>query len=1424
MISQKILAVKIKAKGVVEYLRRPQVRQYEHNATVIWAWFEEVEAGESITAKMHYELPNGETLTPEQLFVSFTTTEDLVNDIPNTEHYGEVVIPVGTKVYAYEIPQGMTTIDGDLKYNIVAYLASGDIIVSQQDKIRVWKSTAPTGTFVPDEIDATLEAALAAKTDLSDFNELRAGTLHFTYAQFQDLVNAGVFYRLYNSNGWWYAETPNGNTLTIGGEQHIEETKNTSGATILDGMPVMYIGAQGDFMQVAPASATGSPFNVKDYPQSFLGVATENIADNSFGRVSTFGQVRGLVLWGKGAENWVNGTVLYFDPTDNYYTSTRPTAPNPQIIVGIVYKRSSTSSAANGILFVRPSIGYRLRDLHDVQVNGEANGNILEYYATGGYWRGTGRLTAVEELANDLQTAVDDLNSDKANIVDAVMNEATNKVNSVEVYRDGNIQIGSESGLSLYGDSVSVNATSNVGINADVDISVNASGTLHLIGNEVYINFEVPETQSNKGAANGYAPLGADSKVPSAYIPNSFDDVLEFATYAALTAYATPTTSKLYVVIADETSGGNHSTYRYSGSIYVRVSDEMSASEIKVLYESNADTNAYSDVEKGKVATAHAHSQVANGTNPHATTFANIVGKPTTIAGFGITDAYDKDYIDNLTDYNGWQQTLLTLTPLANTDTISRLDLVSKDRVMFVCKNTNTGEIDTDELVGDLIVDGTKFVFFDNANVNFTVTNTVCTFNDSVGDYELYIYAFEVAPQEAVNIGYDNSTSGLVATEVQSAIDELDDRLDTAEDDIDTLESDVEDLKSQDVLIEKRLDSVEELTRKQSSDVASASDTEIISLGKDVAETPLRVQLDGLLLDAPQLVTNGDFSNGTTGWNTILSATAFSVTNDIATFTGTIQNSAIRSSEVNFLPNNKYYYGARIDNQNRANIRVVISDNVNWTYFFNFNAFSGFQYASAIQTLPATIANGNRRLDIRDNNTSGYIPVYIDYAYVFNLTTLITNKTYAPDYDTTFDLMTDANIKTQMDYWVANGTLPNSIQAVDMQKRIKSVPKNLFDKSRAIDGYYINPSGDLIASSTVGTTDYIKVKPSTNYVKTNTGGSTICYFDINKTFVSYVSSSTSFTTPSNAFYVRFSYNLVSEDTTQLELGSTATTYTPYRSSELYLNGNSKGYKLPNGVMDTIEMRNGKYYKVQRVAKYTLQASDIPQVTSSTFQLVRFYKPTNSRYYNIAGTSSVTTSSFYIKGYIMNGVIEADSVVEYDADEMAICFPLGTYANLAAAQTALAGTVIYYQLATPIETEISAIGNAMAYPNGTVYVEQATSDYGIYGTNLTISNSNYPILAFDEIYKLNADGSSTKLANSGATISGDKLSFTHTSITSGDSVWFSYYYYSSTPNIMGRTTVYFYDDKLIVTDSVTSTVYRLVPTVASGVLTWTIVAI
>jgi len=72
------------------------------------------------------------------------------------------------------------------------------------------------------------------------------------------------------------------------------------------------------------------------------------------------------------------------------------------------------------------------------------------------------------------------------------------------------------------------------------------------------------EDKSNKGAANGYAPLDSTTKVPAAYLPAYVDDVLEYATLASFPA--TGTAGVIYVAL------DTNKTYRWSGSAYVEIS------------------------------------------------------------------------------------------------------------------------------------------------------------------------------------------------------------------------------------------------------------------------------------------------------------------------------------------------------------------------------------------------------------------------------------------------------------------------------------------------------------------------------------------------------------------------------------------------------------------------------------------------------------------------------------------------------------------------------------------------------------------------------------------------------------------------------------------------------------------------------------
>lgn len=126
--------------------------------------------------------------------------------------------------------------------------------------------------------------------------------------------------------------------------------------------------------------------------------------------------------------------------------------------------------------------------------------------------------------------------------------------------------------------------------------------------------------------------------------------------------------------------------------------------------------------------------------------------------------------------------------------------------------------------------------------------------------------------------------------------------------------------------------------------------------------------------------------------------------------------------------------------------------------------------------------------------------------------------------------------------------------------------KNLFDK------HNIDNTGYLIGNNIYvidgwSASDYIEIKGDTDYTSNATDDSTMgedsstVFYDENKVYISHFDYSNktypyTFTTPSNAKYVRVSVRDSQLESYQLEQGTTATAYTPYGG--FYTNSNTEG--------------------------------------------------------------------------------------------------------------------------------------------------------------------------------------------------------------------------------------------------------------------------
>lgn len=104
----------------------------------------------------------------------------------------------------------------------------------------------------------------------------------------------------------------NGATLNHGQELYFY---GKASSAISNGDLCQFDGVQGDHIKFKKAVAA----DIIAMPHYLLGIATQNIANNDFGYVTSFGKVHDVFTTG-----WSLGDILYFDPTTGQLTNVMP--------------------------------------------------------------------------------------------------------------------------------------------------------------------------------------------------------------------------------------------------------------------------------------------------------------------------------------------------------------------------------------------------------------------------------------------------------------------------------------------------------------------------------------------------------------------------------------------------------------------------------------------------------------------------------------------------------------------------------------------------------------------------------------------------------------------------------------------------------------------------------------------------------------------------------------------------------------------------------------------------------------------------------------------------------------------------------------------------------------------------------------------
>lgn len=162
-----------------------------------------------------------------------------------------------------------------------------------------------------------------------------------------------------------------GNVVLQVGQELIMMCRNGTGATIANGSVVFTSGAQGQRPSIELASNSSALTS-----EAVIGLATETIADESTGFVTTYGLVRNL-----DTSAFLEGTELWLGSTPGSVASSAPAAPARKVRIGTVVRQHASA----GSIFVHVEVYPDFGQNNDVSIAGATAGQTVRY--NGSIWQ-----------------------------------------------------------------------------------------------------------------------------------------------------------------------------------------------------------------------------------------------------------------------------------------------------------------------------------------------------------------------------------------------------------------------------------------------------------------------------------------------------------------------------------------------------------------------------------------------------------------------------------------------------------------------------------------------------------------------------------------------------------------------------------------------------------------------------------------------------------------------------------------------------------------------------------------------------------------------------------------------------------------------------------------------------------------------------
>jgi hypothetical protein len=233
-----------------------------------------------------------------------------------------------------------------------------------------------------------------------------------------------------------------GNVVQHIGEDQFFYAKAT--ATITKGQVVMFTGAVG-----ASGVPTGAPATGITDGTYIMGIAAENIANNGFGLVQSFGTLRNVNTSG-----YADGDILWYNPAvTGGLTKTKPVAPNVKAQMAAVI---NGGSAGGGTILIRISAGSTLGGTDsNAEIGSPSNGQIITYDGLDGYWKNTDLTAGTAISVAESSTGVLTINN--TGVTSAVagtgisVSSGTGAVTVTNTAPDQTVALASGTGISVTG-------------------------------------------------------------------------------------------------------------------------------------------------------------------------------------------------------------------------------------------------------------------------------------------------------------------------------------------------------------------------------------------------------------------------------------------------------------------------------------------------------------------------------------------------------------------------------------------------------------------------------------------------------------------------------------------------------------------------------------------------------------------------------------------------------------------------------------------------------------------------------------------------------------------------------------------------------------------------------------------------------------